>query len=154
MWWSRHDLSNECERVGCRQGAVSSDTWTYTAVWTRVSRAAAFSCMRCLAVVFFLIHVLICCFFLLLVFILGKGGGVIVVFSLVTDFFRFSHLTEWVVWGLGMGAGTQGTIQRRSFSSLFCRRPSRAVLAWIGMSTLSSLNKRNFGQLGAMAKTR
>ena len=39
-------------------------------------------------------------------------------------------LNNWVL------RGTWGTIQQRSSSSLFCRRPLWAVLAWAGMSTL------------------
>ena len=41
---------------------------------------------------------------------------------------QFSPLTDWDV------GGTWGTIQQRSSSSLFCRRPSPAVLAWAGIS--------------------
>ena len=37
---------------------------------------------------------------------------------------------------LGRPGGTWGTIQQTSSSSLFCRRPLWAVLAWAGMSTL------------------
>ena len=43
---------------------------------------------------------------------------------------QFSPLTNWVV------RGKWGTLQQRSFSSLFCWRPLSAVLAWAGMSTL------------------
>ena len=43
---------------------------------------------------------------------------------------QLSPFTDWVV------GGTWRTIQLRSSSSLFCRRPVRAVLAWAGMSTL------------------
>ena len=42
---------------------------------------------------------------------------------------QFSLLTNWVV-------GDMRTIQQRSSSSLFGRRPLWAVLAWTGMSTL------------------
>ena len=42
---------------------------------------------------------------------------------------QFSPLTDSVV------GGTLGTIQWKSSSSLFCRRPFWAVLAWAGMST-------------------
>ena len=43
---------------------------------------------------------------------------------------EFSPLTDWAV------GGTRGTIHKRSFSSLLCRRPLCAILAWAGMSTL------------------
>ena len=43
---------------------------------------------------------------------------------------QFSPLPDWSI------GGTWGTIQQRSSSSLFCRRPSWAVLARAGMSTL------------------
>ena len=49
----------------------------------------------------------------------GGGRGRELLFSKV----QFSPLTVWVVEGRGEGRGTQGTIQRRSSSSLFCRRP-------------------------------
>ena len=42
---------------------------------------------------------------------------------------QFSPLTDWVV------GGTWGTIQQKTSSSLFCRRPLWAILAWTGMST-------------------
>ena len=47
---------------------------------------------------------------------------------------QFSPLINWVTWREGWG--TWGTIQQISSSSLFCRRPLWAVLAWAGMSTL------------------
>ena len=43
---------------------------------------------------------------------------------------QFIPLTDWVV------GGTWGMIQQESTSSLFCRRPFWAVLAWAGMSIL------------------
>ena len=56
---------------------------------------------------------------------------------------QFTPLTDWVV------GGTWGTIQQRSSSSLFCRRPSPAVLAWAGMSTFwccpSSISSADHG---------
>ena len=56
---------------------------------------------------------------------------------------QFSPLTSWVI------RGSWGLIQQRSFSSLFCRRPLWAVLAWAGISTLeccpnSQVPKLNF----------
>ena len=39
-------------------------------------------------------------------------------------------MTKWVV------GRTRGTIQQKCYSSLFCRRPVWAVLAWAGMSSL------------------
>ena len=44
---------------------------------------------------------------------------------------HFSPGTDWVVWV------SWQTIQQRSSSSLFCRRPLWAVLAWAGMSILA-----------------
>ena len=44
---------------------------------------------------------------------------------------QFSPLTDWVI-----GGRTWGMIQQRSSSSLFCRRPLWAAVAWAGMSTL------------------
>ena len=43
---------------------------------------------------------------------------------------QFSPFSNWVV------GGTWETIQQRSSSGLFCRRPLWAALAWAGMSTL------------------
>ena len=60
----------------------------------------------------------------------------ILYFSFHSDFdscrssVQFSPLTDWVV------GGTWGSIQQRSSSSLFCRRPLWAALAWAGMSSL------------------
>ena len=45
--------------------------------------------------------------------------------------FMFSSLLRLV----GLSGGTQGPVQWRSFSSLLCRRPLRAVPAWAGAST-------------------
>ena len=52
-------------------------------------------------------------------------------------FFSFSWcvLFSSVPWPIGSSAGTWGTIQQRSSSSLFCRRPLWAVLAWAGIRT-------------------
>ena len=56
---------------------------------------------------------------------------------------QLSSLTGWVV------EETWQTIQQRSSSSLFCRRPLWAVLAWAGMSTLwccpSSISSADYG---------
>ena len=48
-----------------------------------------------------------------------------------------SHQFSSVPWPIGSSGGTWRTIQQRSSSSLFCRRPLPAVLAWAGIySTL------------------
>ena len=56
---------------------------------------------------------------------------------------QFSPLIDWVT------GGTQGTIQQRSSSNLFCRSPLWAVLTWAGMSTLwccqSSISSTDHG---------
>ena len=47
--------------------------------------------------------------------------------------FSSLQFSPWTNWVIGV---TWGTIQHRSSSSLFCRRPLWAVPAWVGKSTL------------------
>ena len=64
-------------------------------------------------------------------------------FSCEVSSVLFGPLTDWLI------GVTWQTIQQRSYSSLFCRRPLWAVLAWAGMSTLwccpSSISSADYG---------
>ena len=64
-------------------------------------------------------------------------------FMTIWDVLQFNALTDWVT------GGTWGMIQQRSFSSLFCKRPLCAGLAWADMSTIcccpSSISSADHG---------